>query len=145
MLTKITLDNFKSFKNSTTIDLMKTNYTILSQNVADNGVLKGCIFVGANASGKSTVILGIKLLLDFLFSERNVNSGIFLCMFGKSRSYSLAYEFLIDQKNIHYSFEVDTCKQSSKIYQNSPESIPLLSLQNGTIRHKVYQSNSVCN
>lgn len=37
------------------------------------------------------------------------------------------------------------CKQSSKIYQNSPESIPLLSLQNGTIRHKVYQSNSVCN
>lgn len=118
MLTKITLDNFKSFKNSTTIDLMKTNYTILSQNVADNGVLKGCIFVGANASGKSTVILGIKLLLDFLFSERNVNSGIFLCMFGKSRSYSLAYEFLIDQKNIHYSFEVDTLKSmiSEKLY-----------------------------
>ena len=75
MLTKITLDNFKSFKNTETIDLMKTNYTILPQNIADNGVLKGCIFVGANASGKSTIILGIKLLLDFLFSERNLNSG----------------------------------------------------------------------
>ena len=82
MLTKITLDNFKSFKNTTTIDLTKTNYTILPQNVADNGVLKGCIFVGANASGKSTIILGVKLLLDFLFSERNLNSGILLCMFG---------------------------------------------------------------
>jgi len=35
MLTKITLDNFKSFKNSETVDLMKTNYTILPQNVAD--------------------------------------------------------------------------------------------------------------
>ena len=68
MLTKITLDNFKSFKNKATIDLAKTNYTILPQNVADNGVLKGCIFVGANASGKSTIILGVKLLLDFLFS-----------------------------------------------------------------------------
>lgn len=67
MLTQITLDNFKSFKNKVTIDLTKTNYTILPQNVADNGVLKGCIFVGANASGKSTVILGVKLLLDFLF------------------------------------------------------------------------------
>ena len=67
MLTKITLDNFKSFKKKTTIDLIKTNYTILPQNVADNGVLKGCIFVGANASGKSTIILGVKLLLDFLF------------------------------------------------------------------------------
>ena len=51
MLSKITLDNFKSFKNKTTIDLAKTNYTILPQNVADNGVLKGCIFVGAIASG----------------------------------------------------------------------------------------------
>lgn len=57
MLTKVTLENFKSFKNKETIDLMKTNYTMLPQNVADNGVLKGCIFVGANASGKSTIIL----------------------------------------------------------------------------------------
>ncbi len=118
MLTKFILDNFKSFKNAETIDLTKTNYTILPQNVADNGVLKGCIFVGANASGKSTIILGIKLLLDFLFSERNLNSGIFICMFGNRPCYSLAYDFLIDQRNIHYSFEVDTIKSmiSEKLY-----------------------------
>ena len=110
MLTKITLDNFKSFKNKTTVDLTKTNYIILPQNVADNGVLKGCIFVGANASGKSTIILGVKLLLDFLFSERNLNSGIFLCMFGDSPRYSLSYEFLIEGKTVKYSFEVDASK-----------------------------------
>ena len=110
MLTQITLDNFKSFKNKTTVDLTKTNYTILPQNVADNGVLKGCIFVGANASGKSTIILGVKLLLDFLFSERNLNSGIFLCMFGDSPRYSLSYEFLIEKKTVKYSFEVDASK-----------------------------------
>ena len=110
MLTKITIKNFKSFKNTVTVDLMKTNYSILPQNVADNGVLKGCIFVGANASGKSTIVLGIKLLLDFLFSGRNLNSGIFVCMFGDSPCYSLSYEFLIDGKNIEYSFEVDTRK-----------------------------------
>ena len=118
MLTQITLDNFKSFKNKVTIDLTKTNYTILPQNVADNGVLKGCIFVGANASGKSTVILGVKLLLDFLFSERNLNSGIFLCMFGDSPRYSLSYEFLIEKKTVKYSFEVDANKNmiSEKLY-----------------------------
>ena len=110
MLSKITLDNFKSFKNKTTIDLAKTNYTILPQNVADNGVLKGCIFVGANASGKSTIILGVKLLLDFLFSERDLNSGIFLCMFGDSSCYSLSYEFLIEGKTVKYFFEVDVKK-----------------------------------
>lgn len=110
MLTKITLDNFKSFKNTTTIDLTKTNYTILPQNVADNGVLKGCIFVGANASGKSTIILGVKLLLDFLFSERNLNSGILLCMFGDSPRYALSYEFLIEEKTVKYFFEMDVSK-----------------------------------
>ncbi len=118
MLTKITLNNFKSFKNAVSVDLMKTNYTILPQNVADSGVLKGCIFVGANASGKSTIILGVKLLLDFLFSERNLNSGIFLCMFGDTPRYSLSYEFLIDKKAISYSFEVDTRKSmiSEKLF-----------------------------
>lgn len=111
MLTKITLDNFKSFKNKTVVDLTKTNYTILPQNVADNGVLKGCIFVGANASGKSTIILAVKLLLDLLFSERNINSGMFLCMFGDGNKYSLSYEFLIENKTIRYSFEVDVAKK----------------------------------
>ena len=111
MLTKITLDNFKSFKNKTVVDLTKTNYTILPQNVADNGVLKGCVFVGANASGKSTIILAVKLLLDLLFSERNINSGMFLCMFGDSNKYSLSYEFLIENKTIRYSFEVDVAKK----------------------------------
>ena len=111
MLTKITLDNFKSFKNKTVVDLTKTNYTILPQNVADNGVLKGCIFVGANASGKSTIILAVKLLLDLLFSERNINSGMFLCMFGDTNKYSLSYEFLIENKTIRYSFEVDVAKK----------------------------------
>ena len=110
MLTKITLDNFKSFKNTTTIDLTKTNYTILPQNVADNGVLKGCIFVGANASGKSTIILGVKLLLDFLFSERNLNSGILLCMFGDSPRDALSYEYLIEEKTVKYFFEMDASK-----------------------------------
>lgn len=118
MLTKITMKNFKSFKNTVTVDLMKTNYSILPQNVADNGVLKGCIFVGANASGKSTIVLGVKLLLDFLFSERNLNSGIFVCMFEDRPCYSLSYEFLVNGKNIEYSFEVDTRKNmiSEKLF-----------------------------
>jgi len=66
MLTRIILSNFKSFKNRTEVDFRKTNYTILPQNVADNDVLKGAVFVGANASGKSNLILAIRLLLDFL-------------------------------------------------------------------------------
>ena len=49
MLTRLIIKNFKSFKEETVIDLAKTNYTLLPQNVADNSVLKECIFVGGNA------------------------------------------------------------------------------------------------
>lgn len=118
MLKKITLDNFRSFKNRVTVELTKTNYNILSYNVADNGVLKGCIFVGANGSGKSTIIRGIKLLLDLLFSEKIPDVGSFLCVFGERRQYSVEYEFIIENEVIRYSFEVDTEKEliSEKLY-----------------------------
>ena len=35
---------------------------------------------------------------------------------------------------------IGSCKQSSKISQNSPESIPLQAVPEGGVRHKVYQS-----
>lgn len=79
MLLKIILSNFKSFKNKTEIDFTKTNYKFLGDtNVTTSGILKGSMFVGANASGKSNIILSIKLLLDLLFKEREINSGLFL-------------------------------------------------------------------
>ena len=118
MLKKITLDNFRSFKNRVTVELTKTSYNMLSHNAADNGVLKGCIFVGANGSGKSTIIRGIKLLLDLLFSEIIPDVGSFLCVFGERRQYSVEYEFIIENEVIRYSFEVDTEKEliSEKLY-----------------------------
>ena len=118
MLQSYCIQGFKSIKNATEVDLKKTQYQTLEKTNVCNGILKGCMFVGANASGKSTIILGVKLLLDFLFSERDLNSGIFLCMFGDSPCYSLTYEFLIENKTINYSFEVDTLKNmiSEKLY-----------------------------
>lgn len=118
MLTKITLKNFKSFKNTTMVDLMKTNYTILPQNVAGNGVLKGCMFVGANASGKSSILVGVKLLLDYLFSEKNLNRDFYACLFGDDLRYSLSYEFLIENERIQYEFEIDEKKNmiSEKLF-----------------------------
>lgn len=110
MITRVTLENFKSFREKTVIDFTKTNYSILPQNVANNGVLKGCVFVGANASGKSNILLSIKLLLDLLFLERSINSGMYLCMFGQSTKYSIEYEFKIQDHCIRYSFSVEEKK-----------------------------------
>lgn len=112
MLTRITLDHFKSFREKTVIDFHKTNYTLLPQNVSDTGVLKGCVFVGANASGKSNIILSIKLLLDLLFGERSVSAPAYLCLFDDRPFYSVEYEFNIDGHEIRYKIGVDVLKES---------------------------------
>lgn len=111
MLRKITLENFTSFKERTSLDFTKTNYTILPQNVASCGVLKGSIFVGANASGKSNLLRAIRLLLDCLFSESNISLGNYLCLFNDKPSYRLEYEFFIQNHVICYAFEFSTNKK----------------------------------
>lgn len=111
MLTKLILKNFRSFKSETTIDLTKTNYTFLSNtNASDEGVLKGTIFVGANASGKSNVIMAMRLILDLLFTEREINQGLLTCLFSDSSEFSIEYYFSIDNKKIRYLFKNDVIK-----------------------------------
>ena len=108
MLKKLIIKNFKSFKNDTTIDFTRTNYTFLSDiNVADNGILKGALFVGANASGKSNVILAIQLLLELLFKEKEINSGILLCLFSDNTEFSLDYYFSINNEEVRYLIKND--------------------------------------
>jgi AAA15 family ATPase/GTPase len=111
--------NFKSFKYETTIDFTKTNYKVLDiPNVSDKGVLKGMMFVGANASGKSNALHAIRLLLDLLFMEKEINSGLFACLFSDIPEFSLDYYFKIDDKEIRYFFEFDVKKTmlSEKLY-----------------------------
>jgi len=121
VLSKIVLKNFKSFKNRTEIDFTKTNYKFLDTNVASNGVLKGVMFVGANASGKSNIILAVKLLLDLLFEERQINSRIYLCLFCKEKEYSIEYHFTIEENIIVYSLSHDPFKRvlCEKLYLNN--------------------------
>ncbi|MBR4599036.1 MAG: AAA family ATPase [Treponema sp.] len=110
MLKKVEIKNFKSFKNQTEINLSKTNYNFLSQNVNKDGILKGCIFVGPNASGKSSVVLSIKLLLDFLFKERNIKLGVLKSLLSEDESFSLTYSFVIDSQEVTYGFSINPDK-----------------------------------
>lgn len=110
MLKKVEIKNFKSFKNQTEIDLSKTNYNFLSQNVNKDGILKGCIFVGPNASGKSSVVLSIKLLLDFLFKDRNIKLGVLKSLLSEDESFLLTYSFVIDSQEVTYGFSINPDK-----------------------------------
>ena len=84
MLKNFEVFNFKSFKNKTKIDLEKTNYQVLANINVNGTILKGLMFVGANASGKSNALLAVKFLLDCLFGKNNVYMDSYICMFSKN-------------------------------------------------------------
>ena len=107
MLTKMRIKNFGSFKQETTIDLKKTNYKILSDTNVSNGVLKGGIFVGANASGKTTVIKAMAKLLRLLFKEEQPRFINDFCLFSDDTNMILEYTFEISSSCIQYYIEYD--------------------------------------
>lgn len=103
MLKSYEITNFKSFKNTTKFDFEKTNYQMLSKTNISGDILKGAMFVGANASGKSNSIIAIKFLLDCLFGKSAVNIESYTCLFSNNPIMSLKYEFFIDGINIKYA------------------------------------------
>ena len=56
MLQSVSVEGFKSFKKYAEVDLKKTQYQILEKTNVNDGILKGCMFVGGNASGKTNFI-----------------------------------------------------------------------------------------
>lgn len=113
MLSKFRVKNFKSFMNDTTIELDKTNYRILeSTNVGNNDILKGALFVGGNATGKTNLILALKLLLEALFSDRFNLMISNKCFFAEDNNMmELEYEFIIEGSTINYLIEYDFGKK----------------------------------
>lgn len=121
MLKSITLNNYTTFINKTTFDFKATNYKILEDtNVGNDRILKGALFVGENASGKTETIKAIKLLLDLLFVNDEINVIMKKSMYTKGTTFSLSYSFDINSNDITYSIEFDKDSIScEKLYLNN--------------------------
>ena len=102
MLAKVRMKNFKSFKNETTVDFMATKYTMLKDSNSKNGVLKGCMFVGGNATGKTNAIYAISLLLDLLFTNAIIDMQINFCLFSQDKEMEIEYTFMFDKDIVDY-------------------------------------------
>jgi AAA15 family ATPase/GTPase len=70
MLRKVIINNLWSFKEETVVDVTSTGYKVLSDSNVFANNLKGILFVGANASGKTNAIRALRLLLELLFAEK---------------------------------------------------------------------------
>ncbi len=69
MLKKYTIQNYKSFVNRSNFDILAlSEYDFLTENL-HNDILKGILFVGPNASGKTNAISALIALLNIIFTE----------------------------------------------------------------------------
>ena len=121
MLTGITLKDYTTFISETIFDFNATNYKILEDtNVGENRVLKGALFVGENASGKTQVLNSIVLLLDLLLDNSEQNYIFRKSLYTPGTKYTLEYTFNVDGNNIKYSvtFESNSIN-SEKLFLNS--------------------------
>lgn len=115
MLTKIRFKNFKSFVEDTTIDLVATKSNILLDTNVNDGILKGCCFYGANASGKTNALNAITILLDLFFKNVTINPT-WKSLFNNEKTMYFEYTFVEDNVEIIYFFEINrngqVCKET---------------------------------
>ncbi len=124
MLKSFEISNFKSFKNTTSFLLKKENINFLEENTY-NDLLKGLLFVGPNASGKTNSISALQTLLEIVFCNKDIS--IYINLFSNSPMW-LKYTFLIkDSELIYYTcYEKNVIKETLTldgeiIYSSNPK------------------------
>ncbi|MDO4522085.1 MAG: ATP-binding protein [Eubacteriales bacterium] len=116
MLTKMYVTNFLSFINRTELDFTASKYTILGNtNVYDYKTLKGALFIGPNASGKSNALRSIAFIIKMIKGE-GVAFGNYRCMFSNNPVSTVEYEFKFEDKKVIYEIEYNV--QSNSIAEN---------------------------
>lgn len=116
MLTKMYLTNFLSFKERTEIDFTLSKYSILEKsNVYEKEMLKGALFAGANASGKSNALKGISFIIKMIKGEGTSFSS-YRCFFSKNPIITVEYEFVFENKAVAYIIEYNV--QTNSISEN---------------------------
>ncbi|HQQ24826.1 MAG TPA: AAA family ATPase [Methanomassiliicoccales archaeon] len=81
MLLEFTVENFRSFRDPTTFSMMASSDKSLPCNLSsdpslkDDRVLNSAVIYGANASGKTNLVLAITILRNFVIQSHNHQKG----------------------------------------------------------------------
>lgn len=112
MLQKMILTNFLSFRERTEFDFTPSKYGILNEtNVSSGGQLKGALFIGPNASGKTNALKGLEFLICLISGEMQGLSE-YKCIFSGTAGMEAEYVFSFSGSTIIYTVGYDTTKNA---------------------------------
>lgn len=106
MLKTVRIRNYKSIRDEVTIDFSATKYSMLKDENTYNSIVKGALFAGGNATGKTNFIFSISILLDLLFTNMQIDMPQF-CLFSNDNDMLLEYTFVFGEDTIVYSLTFD--------------------------------------
>lgn len=107
MLKKFTVSDFKRISNLITIDFSKVSNYEFEPECIKNNIIKTSILLGNNGIGKTSLV---NALFDIVYNVTDnyvnpVNYANYLNLSRDCKFASFSYEFLIDGKNIEYSYK----------------------------------------
>ena len=106
MLKTVRIKNYRSIRDEVIIDFTATKYSMLREINVHNSIVKGALFAGGNATGKTNIIYSISVLLDLLFTNMQIDMPQF-CLFSEDKEMVLEYTFAFDNDTIIYSLTFD--------------------------------------
>ena len=120
MLKSVRIKNYKSIRDEVVIDFTATKYTLLKEENVYNSIVKGALFVGGNATGKTNFLFSISILLDLLFTNMLIDIPQF-CLFSNENEMLLEYTFVFDKDTVLYSltFDRNGSVLLERLYQNN--------------------------
>lgn len=143
MLEKFKVSNFKSFKENVSFSLVKNKSIDILEENTNGDLLKGILYVGPNASGKTNSISALNVLLEIVFSKCNISRYVNIF---NSKEMNLKYNFLIEGHEIIYEI---TYNSKEKVISESfiigdklvfkTENVKSIELKEYLEDHKDYQ------
>ncbi len=118
MLIDYRFSNFRSFKETTNLSMVAGRQTTLNENLIreyDLRIIPSAVIYGANASGKSNIIMSLAVMKDLVLSgslEANLpnlkNLELFPFIYQETeKPMGFEIDFVIDGKRIEYGFEIE--------------------------------------
>ena len=124
MLLSFTLSNFRSFKDSKTIDLSAASIKEHEEAiwvVSGTSILSSAVLYGANSSGKSNLIEGFRTFLTTVYNSASFNSSEELLMYpflfdedSRLKPCGFEIELLIEENRYRYGFSATKEKVTSE-------------------------------
>lgn len=109
MLTKFSVENYKSFNKKISIDLTRARDYDFNKTAIKNGIIKDAVIFGSNGCGKSNFSLAlfdiVPTLTDKQFDPLQMDPSSFLNFDSKKKYATFCYEFLYNNHKISYEYK----------------------------------------